>query len=330
MPRLHARPCFVVLVLLAGGTEARAGLRFEQTTVRVGEVRSGAALAEEFRFRNDGPGDVELLEARPSCGCLRPTLSRRLLHPGDAGAVRLEVNTLTQAAGPHAWQLHLRYRQGDAVEEEILQVAASVVPELTVQPAALTLFTDRALSQEVVLTDLRARPLEGIELRTSAAGLRASLMERARDAVGHPVFRIRLDVAADYPEGRYEEALDIYTGDPLYRHLQVPVTVVRQPHQRLAALPAEVTVRAAPGQPVPSQLVRVRDARGEPVVVEAVTADDPAVQCRWASGPDNFATVRVQIDGARLGGTGLQTAVHIRTSAPVPETITVPVGCAVE
>jgi hypothetical protein len=320
----------VVLLLAASASQAHGGLRFAQTAMRVGEVRSGAPLAREFRFVNEGPEVVELLEARPSCGCLRPCLTQRLYQPGESGNISLEVNTLTQAAGEHTWQLLLRYRRGDAEEEARLEVTASIVAELTVQPAALTLFTENALSQVVVLTDLRELPLGGVELRTSSDRLRVSLLIQARDDSGHACFHIKLEVAADFPAGRYDDTLEIYTADPLYRHLQVPVTVVRRGRQRLTTLPAEVTARAAPGQAVPAQLLRVRDARDEPVVVEEVTADDPAIQCRWANGPENLATVRVQIDRTHLRGNSLQSAIHIRLAGPVQETLTVPVSCTVE
>jgi hypothetical protein len=328
--RQRFRPLLALLLLAAGAPGAEAGLRFEEPAARLGEVRAGVPLAHEFHFVNDGPDTVELLEARPGCGCLRPTLTQRLVPPGEQGTVRLEVNTLTQAVGPHNWKLNLLYRRGAVVESAELAVSAHVVAELTVQPASLTFFTEGPLSQEVVLTDLRAQPLQDVAVRTSAAGLTATLRERTADPAGHPVFRIRLDVSADCPEGRHEEVLDVYTADPVYRHLRLPVTVVRQARRRLTAVPAEVTVRAGPGQPVPSQLIRVRDARGEPVVIEAVTADDPVVSCRWAGGDDGTATVRVQFDGARLSGAGLRCRLQIRVSMPAPQTLTVPLSCTLE
>jgi hypothetical protein len=317
-----------VLALLA--VEARADLRFAERVVQLGEVKAGAPLAQEFRCHNEGPEPVEVLEARPSCGCLVPRLEQRLFQPGADGAIRLEINTLGQPAGPHTWQLVLRLRRGELVEDVILQATAQIVTELTVQPASLAIFTQGSLSQEVVLTDLRPEPLQRIDVRTSSDRLKASLREKGQDEAGHRVFRIGLTVAADCPEGQFDETLDLFTSDSLYRHLKVPVSLVRSPRHRLSVLPSEVSLRVAPGQAVASQLLRVRDAQNEPVVIEAVTADDPAIQCRWARGPDNFATVRVQMDRSGLTGSGLESAIHFRISSPIRQELSVPVHCAAE
>jgi hypothetical protein len=324
----------LVVLLLLGSTSSvvHAGLRFEETAINLGEVRTGTPLAHDFHFFNEGPETLELLEARPSCGCLRPKLPCRFLAPGQGAALRVEVNTLIQAAGPHTWKVHLRYGFAESrqpSEEMELTITARIVTEVMVQPAGLTLVTAGPVSQEIVLTDLRERPMSEIKLATSSPELTATLRARDRDAAGHAVFRIGLQVSGNFSTGRHEEALDIYPNDPLYAHLRVPVTVVRQQRQRLSVLPSEVILRAAPGQPFPSQLLRVMDAGGESVILTAVTADDPAISCHWAAGPGACATVRIQVDRDRLEGTERHTLVHIHTARPVEETLRVPVCCMV-
>ena len=54
-------------------------------------------------------------------------------------------------------------------------------------------------------------------------------------------------------------------------------------------------------------------------------ADHSAVQCSWASGPGNAATIRIKIDRARLSGERLQTTIGITLSKPISQTITIPV-----
>jgi hypothetical protein len=318
------------LLFLAAGRQAQAGVRFAQTAIEAGEVRAGAPLSREFRFLNDGPETAELLEVEPSCGCVRPGIRQRVFPAGEGGQIALEVNTLGQADGPHTWQLTVRFRRGQQIEDVLLKLHARVVTELSVQPAALLLCTGGTVRQEVVLTDLRPQPLAGIDLRTTSNRLAATLLEQKRDGNGHQVFRIGLETAAGGPDGRHEEVLDIFTRDPLYGHLQVPVTIVQQSQERLAVLPHEVSFRGAPGQPLASQLLRVRDGHGEAIQIEAVTADDPALQCRWAVGPENQATIRVQVNRDRLHGSRLDSALHIRLSGPVRQTLTVPVRCVIE
>jgi len=319
-----------LLVLGAVGPDARAELRFAEPVVRLGEIKAGAPLTRDFAFTNTGPEKVELLEAHPSCGCLVPRLEQRLFQPGEKGAIRLDINTLGQPPGPHTWQLHVRIRRGESVEETILEVTAQIVVELSVSPAALAFFANGPLSLEVTLTDQRAQPLQQLEVRTTSSRIQATLLGTTRDPADHQVFRVGLAVAADCPDGRFEETLDLFTTDPLYRHLQVPVTVVHGVRERLSVLPAEVAVRAAPSQPIPSQLLRIRDADDRPVLIESITADNPAIQCRWAAGPGNCATVRVLLDRERLSGNTLQSSIHIRLAVPAQQTLSVPVSCTVE
>jgi hypothetical protein len=330
MPSLHplrrGAGLFLAVLALAGwAAAARAELRFARPSVDLGEVRCGVPLSHRFAFVNEGPGAVEITEARAGCGCLAPRLARRTYAAGEGGELEVEVNTLSQAAGPHTWPVSLRYRSGDVPYELPLEIRARVVADVTVRPASLTVFADAALVQEVTLTDLRRRPLAVTAVRTTSPHLSARAAEPCQDALGNRVVKVRLEVAEDFPDGRHDEALDLYTDDPAYRDLRVPVTVVKRPRQRLSATPAEVSLTAAPGQPVPGKIVLVRSREDKAVEVETVAADDPAVSCRWARGPDQMATVKITVDPARIPTGSLRSAVHIKVRAPAPETLTVPV-----
>src|SRR5207248_5945875 len=126
----------------------------------------------------------------------------------------------------------------------------------------------------------RPRPLGIREVRATSPRLRSRVSGEYRDPFGHQVRKITVEIAPDYPEGRHDEVLDIYTDDAGYRDLKVPVTVVKRSRQRLAVLPNQVSLTAAPGQEVPSCLVRVRDSAPQDVAVTDATAAHPAVLCQ--------------------------------------------------
>jgi len=321
--------CLAALVCLAG-SEARADLNFAATRTDLGEICSGAKLAHSFRFVNTGPDAVEILEVRPGCGCLRPSLERRVYQAGETGVIPLEVHARGQSAGPHSWRLQLRYRAGSAEREATLEVAARVVTEVTLQPAALTLFADGPLTQEIVLTDLRPQPLTVTALTVSSPHLRARLAEQYRDGLGHWIRKIVLDVAGDCPEGRHTDSLIIYTDDPDYRDLQLPITLVKRPRQRLTATPERVTFSLTSGEMAASRCVRLADRQGEKVIVQDVTADAVGIRCRWAPGPENCATVRIEVERERLAARDVEGAVRVRLSGPVAQTLLIPVRCTVE
>jgi hypothetical protein len=329
-------PYAVALLTALGGTAARADLRFAHPEVEAGEVRSGAPLSQRFEFVNDGPAPAIVTEVRASCGCLTPRLEpagTALPHtyrPGEQGTLLLEVNTLSQEPGVHVWPLAVVYETNGRPRQADLRLSGRVVTEVSVRPAELTVFADAAVRHEIVVTDLRPKPLDVTEVRSTSSQVTGAVTGRSRDADGHAVRTVRLEVACDYAEGRRQEMLDLVTDDPSYRILRVPLTVVKRGRRRLSASPDPVTLVAAAGQELPSRVVLVRDADDQPVVVERVEADEPAVTCRWAQGPNHLATVKVHVDRSRLTGRTLQTAIHIHISKPEGETLTVPVTCVLE
>jgi hypothetical protein len=193
----------------------------------VGEIRAGVPLMCQFIFTNSGPNAVELVEARPGCGCLRPAFEQRFITPGKQGKVIVELKTLGQPAGRHAWQLTVTYKDGEQIREQPLLVVADVVTEVSIQPASMMLYAETASSHEVTLTDLRAEPLQILDVRTTAPFLLAQAGPFQKDSFGYFTCKIKVSTTADISMGRHEEMLVIYTADPVYRELRLPITVVK-------------------------------------------------------------------------------------------------------
>src|SRR5262249_10585455 len=171
-------------------------------------------------------------------------------------------------------------------------------------------------------------PLSVVDARVSSPGLGVKVIEQTVSPEGHAVRRFRVHVADDFPEGRHDATVLIYSDDPDYRELKVPVTVVKRSRQRLAATPGEVRLTAPAGQPIPSRIVLVRDEKGQPVVIEKIEAEDPAVVCTWAQGPGAMATIRVRVERGRLRGPELETRVHVHLTKPVADVVTISVRCS--
>jgi hypothetical protein len=316
-----------LLLVLCGA--ARAGLECAEPVFAAGRVRGGVPLAHEFTLVNSGGTPVEVVEVKPGCGCLRPQLGRRTFAPGERATLRVEVNTLTQAEGPNRWRVAVRYREAGRAGELTLDVTADVVPEVSARPANLVLYTDAAIGHALTLTERRERPLVLTAVRTTSAHVRARAGEARPDGEGHWVRTVGLEVLADCPEGRHEEVLLLGTDDPLYGELKVPFTVVKRARRAVSALPAEVRLVASAGQSPPARVVLLSAADGGEVGVGRVESDSPAVQCRWAPGPGPRATLRVQVDGARLTGGSLEATVRVHLSRPEGVTVTIPVRCLV-
>jgi hypothetical protein len=326
MTRLSLALCVALPLAWAGA--ARADLHCEGPLFQAGQVRSGAPLAHRFTLSNAGPEEVEVTEIKPGCGCLRPRLEGpALLRPGEARSVLMEVNTLAQPEGPNTWRAVVGYRCASRPRELPLFVTADVVSEVSVRPAGLLISTDTAIGHEVTLIDRRPTPLAIQAVTTSSRHFRPRAGAPRRAAGGHWEWALSLEVAPDCPEGRHEEVLLVHTSDPAYAELKVPFTVVKRPRQKVSAVPGVVSLLAAGDAPLPARIVLLGAADEEEVVIDRVEADSPAIQCRWAPGPGPRATLKVQVERARLTGPYWEGKVHVHLSRPVPQTITVPVRC---
>jgi hypothetical protein len=314
-----------VLLVCAAATAARAELRSPEATVSLGEVRSGVRRNERFRLVNDGSASVQILEVKTTCGCMKPRLSKETLAAGEAGELTLEINTLSAAAGLQSWRARVLYREAGATKELTLVVTGRVIREVTVEPTSLALIGERGSVGDITITDLRQQALAIRAVETTSPSLLARLDVPRHDVQGHSTHIIHLEIGDGFTEGRHEEALDIVTDDATYGTLRVPVVITKKLRQRVAAAPDSVKIRAAAGQPLPSRILLLRDSENEQVVIERIAADHPALQCKWASGPGNAATVRISMDRTGLATDRLQANVHIILSKPVSQTMVIPV-----
>jgi hypothetical protein len=205
-------------------------------------------------------------------------------------------------------------------------VQAQLVTEVTVTPAMMTVFADAPVKHEVVVTDLRPAPLTVTSVQGSSPHLTAHLLDRGADTQGHCVQRIGLVINGDYTAGRHDEMLALYTNDPDYGELRVPVTVVKRTRPPVTLTPEMVRVTATAGRPVASQMIVLERRNDESVVIDHLDINHAAVSGRWAAGPGSRATVRITIDPAKIMDQRLETTVRVHLGGPVAEVVTIPVS----
>lgn len=302
----------------------RGEVRFVDTEVDLGEVRAGIRLNRELALLNDGADEATILEVRGSCGCLAASVEPAVLAPGGQGRLLVRLNTLGEGAGPHAWKASVRYRQGGQVKDVEMTLRARIISEITVQPASLTLVTQGGKSQSVVLTDHRPQPMKIKSVATTASFLKGTLLGQGQDTRGNWTAKIALDIGPDVPSGRHDQVLSIYSDDPLYGELRVPVVVIK------ATAAASVTadppsVRFSRDGQTTSRMVRLRPASGHTIQIEKVDVDDPALTCKWASGPERDVFLRIQADFSHVGAVPRRTVVNVHLTAPAHEVLTIPV-----
>ncbi|MBI3821847.1 MAG: DUF1573 domain-containing protein [Planctomycetes bacterium] len=287
---LTKRPWFALVLILAFPALADAQLRFTQLTANLGELRGGPVYQHRFDFVNEAAEPITITDIRLGCGCLQPVLDKRTYQPGEKGMLLMNLRTLGQPNGSRTWQAHVQYRQADRTAEVALIVAATIRNEVTVEPSIVALTVETTLKQELTIKDHRATSLKVVSVLASSPAIRVHL---------HPtdggVTKVTLEVSRSaLTAARQEEMLNIYTDDPNYRHLQVPITLIRANRAEVSASPDKVEIRGAG-----SQLVRLRALGDKAIRVGSAEADQPGITCTWAAGPGNDATLRIRVDPAK-------------------------------
>src|SRR5262249_34937070 len=112
----------ILLLSLVLGPAQTAQLGCPEPAVDRGTVRGGPVLKQTFTLTNRGSSMVQILEARGSCGCLKPKLSLNSLKPGESTALELEIGTLSQPEGLNVWSVYLRCRCVGCETEQVVRV----------------------------------------------------------------------------------------------------------------------------------------------------------------------------------------------------------------
>jgi len=305
----------IVAVIVLGAVSHGAELSVPTPVVDLGVIRGGQKVAHRFELTNPGGESLEILDLQRGCGCLAPRLDQRVIPAGGKISLAVELRTLGQSDGPHAWNLQVHYRAGKETKSLPLTLRGTVKNDITVQPAILGLHVTKSVDQEITLTDFRATPLRVVDAEARGAGVRVTGIERAGKTTK---MRVSAD-ATQLAPGRHEGRLTITTDDPDYGQLQVPIVVTKATAQTVRATPEQALLRLTPGSTSASTLVRLRAAGDQKVSIAKIEPGDPGLVCTWASGPGNDATLKVQ---AR---TSTQSHIEVHLATPANEVLTIPV-----
>ncbi|MSR31181.1 MAG: DUF1573 domain-containing protein [Gemmataceae bacterium] len=274
-------------------------LACSQASIDRGEVFAGAPFRHVFTLVNQGKATIEILEARPGCGCLRPPSIPKSLPPGESFSLPVEIHTLTQPEGPQTFFLTLRYRDRNETQELRLEARANIRVQVGVAPAAAAIYTDRAMTHTLTLRDSRENPLRVLSASSSLSGLKTRLEKPGSDPEGGIKQIIHIDIPESLPAGRHLAWISLVTTDAGYSGLQVPLTVVKRDPGRVTASPEMILLLHRPEEVSSARLVRLSTQGGGQVLIEKVETSE-GLRCTWALGPSKDATLRVVAEGKKI------------------------------
>jgi hypothetical protein len=319
---------FLLLTAL-GHAEPMGPLQTREAIVDRGEVKAGAPLSQKFSLKNEGTGVLAFAKIDAGCGCIRPSISKKMLQPGETAELEVELNTLTQPAGPNAWTIGVRYRDGPETQPTAgvleLRIKAKIVREIDVQPVALHMSIDREATHTITVTDRRSKPLTITAVRCESKHVKTQLTAAGKNGRGENVQQVHVTILETCPPGYFAENLLFVTDDPEYRELRVPLMVTRKSPGQIVCAPEQIDLRLAKGQNAASGLVRLRDPDDKPVVIEKIESDHPDIRTKWAAGPGSMATLRLGIELSDNPSSGL-AAVKVHIKEPKPQVIVIPVS----
>ena len=210
------------------GVPELPSLVFDQYVVDLGAVPPSEEVYARFVFRNTGPNPLKIRELKPSCGCLQPKLSRDTYQPGEVGTFALKVQTASQEPGPKDYTVAVRYDAPQPQERTVTFRVDLPKNQVLVRPRALVFYqsgSSEATSQELVVTDLRAKPLRVLGVRTSSDFVTAEALPEPTTEDGAVRYHVRVTVQGKIPPGRHQALVSIFTDDAEFTELRVPLWV---------------------------------------------------------------------------------------------------------
>jgi len=286
-------------------------LSADHAVVDRGKVKIEPSITQTFQLTNHGQLPIVITDVRSTCGCLAPKLERREIAPGGQTKLSIEVNTLSQPAGPIRWTTHINYRHGDDKKSLDLELRAILISEIKVEPASIAFHIRQTRSVDVTVHDMRPKPFRITGVGTSLSNVKAEAItdHGARQ-------QIRLTASPDGLVGVQSAFAWFTTDDPAYPQVKIPVTINIPAKQRIVASPSVIDISAGE-----SARVLVRDQDGFPVTIESCTVDGPLTTSIVSNSPTAaIVAVRCVKDAKPCDAT-----LHIKVREPVPQLIAVPV-----
>ncbi len=204
-------------------------LIFQQYLVNLGHIPSSSKkhVSTRFIFKNGGKHPVTITELKPSCGCLQPRLSKKILQPGERGNFLLRVSTISEAPGKHDYFVTVKYT--DPKPREVVVHFKFILPkkQIDIQPQALIFYqlNGEPATQQFVITDYRDQPMNVTKVSSTSKVVSASLQSTGVDNLGNQRTYVSVTVAGKVPSGKTRAHVIIETDDPQFDKMVIPLWI---------------------------------------------------------------------------------------------------------
>lgn len=207
-----------------------------------GTVPKGEKLNYSFVVKNTGTADLEIIAAKPTCGCTVADFDK-IIKPGQTGKVAAAVETIN-FAGPISKSITLETNDPNTPTAQ-LTISAIVKPFVEAYPAGFVRFNllqGEAETQTVTLYSEETEPFEIVKIESPQPWIKVT--QRKADAgngllpnLGRPgQAQYKLDIAVGGPEskvGALGEKIKITTNSRHQPEYSISVSGVIRPTFRV-------------------------------------------------------------------------------------------------
>ena len=296
-----------------------------------GTVAKGEKLSYTFQIKNTGTADLEILAARPACGCTVADFDK-VIKPGQTGKVVSNVDT-SSFTGPIAKSVTLETNDPAAPTAQVT-ISATVKPYVDVQGMArFNLLQGDVEAQSVTLYSEETEPFEIVRVETPQEWIKVDYKKLDQPIAslgreGQNQYRFVFTVGGpDARIGPLAERVRIVTNSKRQPEFLVNVTGVIRPTYRVE--PSGVNFgEVAPNDAAATRSVVLKSLNNkapESFVVTKAESSLPGVTAAvHPTGTKGEYEVRLAVaKNAKVGA--LKGDVKIYTSDTVRPVITVPV-----
>lgn len=190
-----------------------------------GTVPKGEVLDWSFEIRNTGTSDLEIISARPACGCTVADYDK-VIKPGETGKVTAHVDTAA-FAGPIAKSVTLETNDASTPSAQIT-ITAVVKPYVEAYPRGFVrynLLQGDTKKETITLYSEDEKPFEIVSIESPQEWIKAEYRKAEGDSIVKGVGR----------DGQAQYLIDVTVGGdeahigPIAEKIKVVTTSARQP-----------------------------------------------------------------------------------------------------
>lgn len=289
----------------------------EQPVFNFGERESSGELEHDFVIRNAGDLALEIFSVRPTCGCLVPKISDRLIPPGGEATVTVRF-VLRGRQGPQHKVVYIESNDPEHPSFAV-RLEGQILDPVEIEPRILffgRVSAQVAVTGAVVMTASGTNALGAVTARVDSP----AFVVEACPVITGKTARITVVSKPPLPEGLTRTTLRINTGNP--RSPTVTLTVSAFVPGVFSILPPELLLVGHEGDHVQREIfLRTEDN----TAFRILAVEPPAKEISSSIAVTNQSAYRIELNNVPIMRSLEGQHVRIVTDHPMHPEVLIPI-----